>query len=165
MRLRDWILVLLASATCLAQSSTTARQEAEYYAAAYANHYRLPVEFVRAVIAQESGWKTCVTSARGAVGIMQLMPRTASVLGVQNRCNVKQNISGGVRYLAWLNERYRGDLRLTAAAYYAGEHAVDRRGLLYSNRDVVAYVANIRARTEWESRIQNARYSASGRNR
>ena len=72
--------------------------------------------------------------------MMQLMPHTAAVLGVRDRCNVKQNISGGVRYLAWLNGRYRGDLRLAAAAYYAGEHAVDRRGLLYSNRDVVASI-------------------------
>ena len=165
MSLRVWILVLLVCATCPALPSTTAKQEAEYYAAAYAKHYRLPVEFVRAVIAQESGWQPCLTSPKGAVGIMQLMPQTAAVLGVRNRCNVKQNISGGVRYLAWLSGRYRGDLRLAAAAYYAGEHAVDRRGLGYSNRDVVAYVASIRARTEWEGRIRSAGKCAPRRNR
>lgn len=165
MRLGVWILVLLVRAVCLAQCTTTARQEAEYYAAAYAKHYRLPIEFVRAVIAQESGGRPCVTSAKGAVGLMQLMPHTAAALGVRNRCNVKQNISGGVRYLAWLNGRYGGDLRLAAAAYYAGEHAVDRRGLLYSNRDVVTYVASIRARTEWERRIRSAEKRASGRSR
>jgi soluble lytic murein transglycosylase-like protein len=165
MRLRIWVLALLVRATCLAQSSTPGRQAAEYYAAAYARHYGLPTEFVRAVIAQESGWKPCVRSSKDAVGIMQLMPRTAAALGVRNRCDLKQNISGGVRYLAWLNGRYRGDLRLAAAAYYAGEHAVDRRGLLYSNRDVVAYVASIRARTEWEERIRSTEKRASGRSR
>jgi soluble lytic murein transglycosylase-like protein len=165
MRIKVWIFVLLVRPALLAQSCTPAKQEAEYYAAAYARHYGLPVEFVRSVIAQESGWKPCVTSAKGAVGIMQLMPQTGATLGVRNRCDVKQNISGGVRYLAWLNWRYRGDLRLAAAAYYAGEHAVDRRRLAYSNRDVVAYVARIRARTEWEARTRNARSCASGRNR
>jgi len=165
MRLGVWVLLFLVRATCLAQSSTPAGQEAEYYAAVYAKHYRLPVEFVQAVIAQESGWKPCVRSAKGAVGLMQLMPYTAAVLGVRNRCDVKQNISGGVRYLAWLNGRYRGDLRLAAAAYYAGEHAVDRRGLLYSNRDVVAYVTSIRARTEWERQIPSAEKCGSGRSR
>ena len=165
MRLRVCILALLVRASCPAQPSATAKQEAEYYAAAYAKHYRLPVEFVRAVIAQESGWQPCVISPKGAVGIMQLMPQTAAVLGVRNRCNVKQNISGGVRYLAWLSGRYQGDLRLAAAAYYAGEHAVDRRGLGYSNRDVVAYVASIRARTEWEGHIRSAGKCAPRRNR
>lgn len=165
MSLRVWILVLLVRASCPAQPSTTAKQEAEYYAAAYAQHYRVPVEFVRAVIAQESEWQPCVTSVKGAVGLMQLMPHTAAVLGVRNRCDVKQNISGGVRYLAWLSGRYRGDLRLVAAAYYAGEYAVDRRGLGYSNPDAVAYVASIRARTAWEGRIRSAEKGASGRRR
>ena len=165
MTLRVWVLVLLVCATCPALPSTTAKQEAEYYAAAYAKHYRLPVEFVRAVIAQESGWQPCVTSARGAVGIMQLMPHTAAMLGVRNRCDVRQNISGGVRYLAWLSGRYRRDLRLAVAAYSAGERAVDRRGLGYSNRDVVAYVASIRARTEWEGCMRSAGKCASRKNR
>jgi soluble lytic murein transglycosylase-like protein len=165
MKLRVLILMVLPCATGVAQPCGSTRQEAEYYAAAYAKHYRVPVEFIRAVIAQESGWKPCVISRKGAVGIMQLMPRTAVMLGVRDRCDVKQNISGGVRYLAWLNWRYRGDLRLAAAAYYAGEHAVDRRGLGYSNRDVVAYVASIRARTELEGQIRSARNCASGRNR
>ena len=74
------------------------------------------------MIEQESGWHTCAVSGKGAVGLMQLMPETAQRLGVQNRCDVKQNISGGIRYLAWLNRKFHGDLRLVAASYYAGEH-------------------------------------------
>ena len=57
-----------------------------------------------------------------------------------------QNVSGGVRYLAWLMNKFHGDLRLVAAAYYAGENIVDQRGLGYSNRDVVSYVASVRER-------------------
>ena len=52
--------------------------------------------------------------------------------------------SVGVRYLAWLMRRFHGDFRLVAAAYYAGENIVDRRGLAYRNPDVVAYVSRIR---------------------
>ena len=105
------------------------RREAEYYVAAYAQHYSVPVEFVRAVVEQESGWQRCPVSSKGAAGLMQLMPATAARLNVRNRCDINQNVSGGVRYLAWLMNKFHGDLRLVAAAYYAGENIVQRRGL------------------------------------
>jgi soluble lytic murein transglycosylase-like protein len=76
---------------------------------------------------------------------MQLMPATAKRLGVTDRCSIDQNISGGVRYLAWLMQQFHNDLRLVAAAYYAGEDVIGKRGLAYGNPDVVAYVAAIRA--------------------
>jgi hypothetical protein len=61
---------------CQAQPSTTAtRLEAEYYVAAYAQHYGVPIAFVRAIVQQESGWHRCAISHRGAVGLMQLMPQ------------------------------------------------------------------------------------------
>jgi soluble lytic murein transglycosylase-like protein len=75
---------------------------------------------------------------------MQLMPMTAERLAVHDRCNIDQNISGGVRHLAWLVQRFAGDFRLALAAYYAGEDIVTRRGLNYRNPDVVAYVSRIR---------------------
>jgi soluble lytic murein transglycosylase-like protein len=125
---------------------------AEYYAAAYAEHYELPLSLVRSIIQQESGWRQCAVSAKGAVGLMQLMPQTARRFGVTNRCEIKQNISGGVRYLAWLNQRFHGDYRLVAAAYYAGEGAIQKRGLNYRNRDVVAYVRRVRAIYEQQQR-------------
>jgi soluble lytic murein transglycosylase-like protein len=76
---------------------------------------------------------------------MQLMPATAVRLSVRDRCDINQNISGGVRYLAWLMRLFHGDLRLVTAAYYAGETIVDRRGLAYRNANVVAYVSRIRS--------------------
>ena len=69
---------------------------------------------------------------------------------------MKQNISGGIRYLAWLNRKFHGDLRLVAASYYAGEHVVQAHGLGYSNRDVVAYVQSIRARVEQHKQFRSA---------
>ena len=130
---------------CWAQSGRVpARLEAEYYVSAYAQHYRVPIPLVRAVIKRESDWQPCTVSPKGAVGLMQLMPVTAKRLGVGDRCNLDQNVSGGVRYLAWLMHVFHNDLRLVTAAYYAGEDVVGRRGLAYRNPDVVAYVATIR---------------------
>ena len=133
------------SLTCAAQSSqNNHRDEAEYYAKAYAQHYQVPLPFVRAIVQQESSWHLCAVSSKGAKGLMQLMPQTAARLGVTDRCNANQNVSGGVRLLAWLIQQFHGDLRLVAAAYYAGETRVARRGLNYRNPDVVAYVTRLR---------------------
>jgi soluble lytic murein transglycosylase-like protein len=143
------VLFAFSVLVCNAQSSKTSTHgEAEYYVAEYAQHYRLPIAFVRAVVAQESGWRDCAISSKGAAGLMQLMPLTAARLGVQDRCNIKENISGGVRYLAWLSQKFQGDLRLVAAAYLAGEDVIERRGLLYRNQEAVKYVSQIRARCE-----------------
>jgi len=158
MIMRSWILVsLLLSWNAYSQSNSPTRPEAEYYLAAYANHYGIPLDFARAVVEQESGWHVCAISKKGAAGIMQLMPQTAVRLGVRDRCNLEQNISGGIRYLAWLMKKFHGELRLVAAGYYAGERVVEARGLAYANRDVVLYVATIRDRVERQRRFWSAR--------
>ena len=141
--------LLFVAANLFAQSPKLARpqdrREAEYYISVYAQHYHVPVPLVRAVVERESNWQTCAVSHQGAKGLMQLMPATARRLGVRDSCNIEQNILGGVRYLAWLMRLFHNDLRLVAAGYYAGEDIVARCGLSYRNRDVVSYVARIRA--------------------
>ena len=139
-------LLVCALSSCLAESRqhATSRSEAEYFVTAYAEHYRVPVPLVRAIVERESNWRACAVSIKGAVGLMQLMPTTAQRLRVDNRCNVDQNVSGGVRYLAWLMQLFHNDLRLVTAAYYAGEHVIGKRSLAYRNPDVVAYVSRIR---------------------
>src|SRR5690242_251872 len=116
--------MLLSLSSCMASNQDQSRQEAEYYVAAYARHYNVPIAFARAIVDHESGWQRCPVSPKGAAGLMQLMPETARRLNVQDRRNVRQNVSGGVRYLAWLVSQFHGDLRLIAAAYYAGERAI-----------------------------------------
>ena len=97
------ILVFCAASTCRAQSRVqTTPTEAAYYVAAYAKHYRVPIALVRVIVERESSWQPCAVSPKGAVGLMQLMPLTAEKLGVADRCNLDQNVSGGVRYVAWL---------------------------------------------------------------
>jgi soluble lytic murein transglycosylase-like protein len=150
--------MLCMSSQCWAQSGqATERVEAEYYVTAYAQHYRVPIALVRAIVIRESNWQRCVISAKGAVGLMQLMPATAQWLGVTDRCDLNQNVSGGVRYLARLMRQFHNDLRLVAAAYYGGEETIGRRGLAYRNADVVAYVSTIRATYLREERAESKR--------
>jgi soluble lytic murein transglycosylase-like protein len=81
-----------------------------------------------AVAEVESAYDAWAESPKGAVGVMQLMPRTARALGVQDRRNVQENVTAGVRYLRYLQELYRGDLRLVLSAYNAGPGAVAKHG-------------------------------------
>lgn len=81
---------------------------------------------VRAIIHAESAYRPNALSRAGAQGLMQLIPATAKRFGVADPFNPKQNIQGGVEYLAWLLKRYSNDLTLASAAYNAGEGAVDR---------------------------------------
>ena len=124
-----------------ARVATSARW-VEYYALVYG----VPVELIEAIIDEESGWNAYAVSTKGAAGIMQLMPQTAVRFGVHNRFCVNENIRGGVAYLAWLTQKFNGDLRLVAAAYYVGEPAIAARGLRFSSREVHTYVARVARR-------------------
>lgn len=93
--------------------------------AAAAKH-GIDAAFVRAVIHAESAFNPLAVSNKGASGLMQLMPATAERFGVRNAFEPVENIDGGTQYLAWLLKRFDGDTRLAAAAYNAGEGAVDR---------------------------------------
>jgi soluble lytic murein transglycosylase-like protein len=81
---------------------------------------------LKAVIVVESGFNSRAVSKRGAVGLMQLMPATATRFGVSDRYNPRQNVRGGALYLGFLINRFRQNVRLALAAFNAGEDAVDR---------------------------------------
>lgn len=102
-------------------------------------------ELVRSVIRVESGFNPRAVSRKGARGLMQLMPRTASALGVRDVFNPRQNIDGGVRYLRRLIDRYRGNLPLALAAYNAGPRVVDWYGGIPPYRETQDYVRRILA--------------------
>lgn len=85
---------------------------------------------IEAVVRTESDFDPAAVSAKGAGGLMQLMPRTASALGVVDRFDPRDSIRGGVRHLRYLLERYQGSVVLALAAYNAGEGTVDaHRGM------------------------------------
>ncbi len=93
-----------------------------------AEKYRIPVELLRAVMAVESNYNARALSEKGAVGLMQLMPRTALDMYVGDIWDPAQNIDGGARYLRYLANYYQGDVVKTLAAYNAGPEAVRRAG-------------------------------------
>jgi len=89
-----------------------------------AARYGLSPGLVESVIRVESAFNPWAMSRKGAQGLMQLMPQTASSLGVRDAFDPRQNIEGGVRHLRSLVDRYPGNLPLALAAYNAGENAV-----------------------------------------
>jgi soluble lytic murein transglycosylase-like protein len=106
-------------------------------------HYRLDPDLVNSVIKAESGFNARAVSPKGAQGLMQLMPRTASQLGVPNAFDPRANVEGGTRYLRELLERYNFDLVKALAAYNAGPHRVEQFGGVPPYYETRAYVARI----------------------
>ena len=100
------------------------KQEIHRAIAWYAKRYRLDPALLRAVIKTESNFRQHAVSHKGAVGLMQLMPATATTLRVNDVYDSIQNIRGGAKQLRHLLNLYQGDLPLTLAAYNAGVHRV-----------------------------------------
>jgi Transglycosylase SLT domain len=98
---------------------------------------------VNGVMQQESGFRPCAESPKGAMGLMQLMPSTASQLAVVNPWDPEQNIFAGARYLKQLLDRYKGDLPLALGAYNAGPGRVDAAGGVPAIAETQNYVNSI----------------------
>ena len=107
------------------------------------NRYGVPDRLVTAVIRAESGFNPRAVSRKGAQGLMQLMPATASTLGVRNSFDPRENIHGGVRHLRGLIDRFPGNLPLAIAAYNAGEKAVITYGGIPPYPETQDYVGKV----------------------
>lgn len=159
MRLALLLLGILFPCSLLGQSS---RAFSEMCVQRYSSHYHIEPEVIAAFIDVESGWNPqAVSPQKGAMGLMQLMPATARRFGASDPFDPEQNIAAGTRYITALMWEFRGDLRLVAAAYYAGDKWVGRRGLDYHNPDVVAYVYAVRR--HYILRRMAAQHSTGGR--
>ena len=106
--------------------------------------YGVDPDLVFSVIAAESNFNPKAISRRGARGLMQLLPTTATRFGVKNIFDPEQNIDAGTRYLRVLLKTYQGDMALTLAAYNAGPGAVQRYGRVPPYNETIAYVRAIR---------------------
>jgi hypothetical protein len=107
------------------------------------DRYRLDPDLVTSVIKAESAFNARAVSPKGARGLMQLMPGTASQLGVPNAFDPQANVEGGTKYLRELLERYNFDLVKALAAYNAGPEKVERFGGVPPYYETRAYVARI----------------------
>jgi transglycosylase-like protein with SLT domain len=105
--------------------------------------YRLDPDLVNSVIKAESGFNVRAVSPKGAQGLMQLMPGTASALGVGNAFDPRANVEGGAKYLRELLERNNFDLVKALAAYNAGPQRVEQFGGVPPFYETRAYVARV----------------------
>ncbi|OGB21134.1 MAG: hypothetical protein A3I66_10100 [Burkholderiales bacterium RIFCSPLOWO2_02_FULL_57_36] len=115
----------------------------------FAQKHAVDPALVRAVIAVESRFNPHAVSAKGATGVMQLMPATAARYGVTNRADPVQNIEAGVRYLKDLLALHKGNVALALASYNAGEGAVARHGRrIPPYKETMLYVPAVLTRLE-----------------
>jgi hypothetical protein len=110
---------------------------------AASDRYRLDPDLLNSVIRAESGFNSHAVSPKGAQGLMQLMPETASKLGVPNAFDPEANVDGGTRYLRELLERYNFDLIKALAAYNAGTKRVEQYHGVPPYQETRHYVASI----------------------
>ena len=106
-----------------------------------ARQHGVPVDLFKRLVQAESGWNPRAISPKGAIGLAQLMPGTARLLGVNPR-DPKQNLEGGARYLSWQYKEFRS-WRLALAAYNAGPHNVKKYGGIPPFKETRNYVRKI----------------------
>jgi soluble lytic murein transglycosylase-like protein len=107
----------------------------------------VPADFIHAVILAESNYDNFALSDKGAMGLMQLMPETASQYGVRNVFDAAQNIEGGTKYLKDLMRLYNSQTNLVLAAYNAGQEAVRKYGGNIPNyKETRDYIQRVKAK-------------------
>jgi soluble lytic murein transglycosylase-like protein len=109
----------------------------------FSKKYQVDFALIKAIIRTESGFNPMAVSRKGAKGLMQLMPETALRMNVSNIFNPRENIDGGVRYFKYLLSLFNDDLRLSLAAYNAGENVVAELRSIPPYRETADYVRRV----------------------
>jgi soluble lytic murein transglycosylase-like protein len=117
----------IAAGAAPASSGATSKEEARRLVAEAARKYEIPEALLHSVVKAESAYRQDAVSPKGAIGLMQLMPGTARMLGA-DPTDAAQNVDAGTRYLAELLLKYDGGVYRALAAYNAGPGAVARYG-------------------------------------
>lgn len=129
--------------TKLKYASSVNPAEFEQLIKTCSDKYGVNPSLVKAVIHAESGYDPNAVSSKGASGLMQLMPATAKSLKVADRFNPKDNVEGGVKYLRFLLDTFRGDVSLAVAAYNAGLNKVAKYGGIPPYNETRTYVNRV----------------------
>lgn len=108
-----------------------------------ASWHQVDPKLALSIVSVESAFQINARSKANAMGLMQLIPSTAARFNVRNAFDASQNVKGGVRYLRWLLDRYHDDIELVAAAYNAGEGAVDKYNGIPPYQETQNYVTKV----------------------
>lgn len=138
--LRPWTSAVAAPAAICAPLGPA---ELEGLIGQAAREHGVDPHLVREVARQESAFRPCAVSPKGAQGLMQLMPATQADLAVRNPFDPRESLMAGTRLLRQLLERYHGDLALALSAYNAGPARVDRTMSVPEIPETRSYVAGI----------------------
>ena len=109
-----------------------------------AKEHNVDARLVEAMIEVESAWDPRAISSKGAQGLMQLMPATAKRFGVRNALDPSDNITGGIKYLRFLLDKFEDDVTLVLAGYNAGENAVVSYGGVPPYNETIDYVDRVK---------------------
>jgi soluble lytic murein transglycosylase-like protein len=138
------------SAAARPAPTSTSRQRSEDIPGSYVNiinsaceRHGVDPSLVHAIVKVESDFNPFAISRKGAMGLMQLMPQTASTMNVRDTFSPHENIEGGVKYLRYLLDRYEGNLSLSLAAYNSGETSVKKWGTVPPYKETQDYVKKI----------------------
>jgi soluble lytic murein transglycosylase-like protein len=121
------------------------KSEWDKYITRYAKEYDVDEDLVRAIIKVESANNPNALSNKGAIGLMQLMPQTAKMLGVNDAWDPEQNIRGGIKYISQLSDKFNGDIVKILAGYNAGPSRVDQFNGVPPYAETQNYVKKIMA--------------------
>ncbi len=109
----------------------------------FSKKYGVDFALIKAMIRAESGFNPFAVSKKGAKGLMQLMPQTALRMNVMDIFNPRENIEGGVRYFKYLLTLFNHDIRLSLAAYNAGENLVSELRSIPPYQETIDYVKRV----------------------
>ncbi len=140
-----WVALFLSPSALKAASRDEMKQRYDPIIKIYGRKYNVPADLIHSVIAAESAYNSSAVSPKGAAGLMQLMPETATQYGVQDRFDAEQNIMGGVQYLRDLCRLYRNKTSLVLAAYNAGQEALKKYNGIPPYPETIEYIRRVMA--------------------
>jgi soluble lytic murein transglycosylase-like protein len=138
-----FLAVLFLSTNGITEIISSSKKPYDDIVVSVAQEHRVPPELVHSIIKAESGYDTWAISSKGAMGLMQLMPVTATQYKVMNVFDPRQNIQGGVKYLVDLIKLYDGDTQHVLAAYNAGQEAIKKYGGIPPYRETRNYIKKV----------------------
>lgn len=141
------VLVLLCALSLFSSveggAREAAKQQYDPIVKTYAQKYSVPPDLVHSIIQAESNYDSRAISPKGAAGLMQLMPETATQYGVKDRFDPDDNIMGGVRYLKDLCKLFNNDTKMVLAAYNAGQEALKKYNGIPPYKETIEYIRRV----------------------